>query len=254
MLRRMDNGLDFGGRVWTPEESFKLALDLTESREEHQELERLEDLARSGRLSRRSLSDGSVIYPVIKAAPGLKAINEKERVVTVAVSDATVDRYGDTIAVDGWDTKNHDKNPVVITDHNYSVEAIVGQSLGHRVAGDQFLSDHLFNAASTDPWAEYVFQKIVARSLRAVSVGFRAQAWAKRINSDSGEWTGGYDYLKQELYEESWVAVPANPNAVIPTDKSFTDPALDRARAETLGQLRSTYRRSMITTIARRFE
>lgn len=234
--------LRFREFVWSPgRDDFEAALRHTESAAERTELVRLTDLAVAGRLTRRTLPDGSAIYPVVKAAVGIRAIDEKTRRVTVAASDATVDRYGDTIAVAGWVTDNFEKNPVVLTDHDYTVGAIVGQSLGHRVEGGQFLSDHLFNPASADPWAEYVFQKILARSLRAVSVGFRARKWAKRVSPDTGEWTGGYDYLEQELLEESWVAVPANPNAVIPADKSL-EPAAIEAPGPALRRLQEAVR------------
>jgi hypothetical protein len=119
-------------------------------------------------------------YVVRKAAPDVRAIDEDKRRVTVVASDATLDRYGDTIAADGWKTANFEKNPVVLLDHWYVVEYIVGQCAKWWVEGGQFLNEHAFDPAGTNAKADMAWQKILNRSLRAVSVGFRALKWAKR--------------------------------------------------------------------------
>jgi hypothetical protein len=35
---------------------------------------------------------------------------------------------GDKVNVDGWDIKNYLKNPVILSDHRYEVESIVGKA------------------------------------------------------------------------------------------------------------------------------
>jgi hypothetical protein len=234
-----DGRLKFGHLSWDPaRHPFESALAMAATEAEHAELARLKELACAGRLVRVAPEGCEAQYVVRKAAPDVRAIDEDKRRVTVVASDATLDRYGDTIAADGWKTANFEKNPVVLLDHWYVVEYIVGQCAKWWVEGGQFLNEHAFDPAGTNAKADMAWQKILNRSLRAVSVGFRALKWAKRLN-EQNEWTGGFDFLEQELLEVSWVAVPANPSAVIPASISLppTSPAKGHLDA-TLQQIR----------------
>lgn len=206
--------LRFPGGLWRPDkDGFDLALKLAPE-SEREELKRLEELALAGRLVRRVRgADG--IYQVERgAAPCVRAIDLDLRTVTVRASDNTLDRYGDTIAADGWIMDGFVLNPVALIDHDYSVAAIVGQTIKWWVEKDALMMTDRFDPPWTNETADMAWNKIVNGSLRAVSVGFRPMKWVRRYN-DKDEWTGGFDYLEQELYEKSWVAVPANPSAVV---------------------------------------
>jgi len=236
----MDDGrLQFGSRNWNPaRHPFASALELAESNIERAELERLKELACAGRLVRVVAREGDAAqYHVRKAATEIRAIDEKARKVIVVASDATLDRYGDTIDPTGWKTDAFQKNPVALIDHSYSVADIVGQIPRTWVEARQFLSEHLFDPAGTNARADMAWAKLLNRSLRAVSVGFLALKWAKRLN-DQNEWTGGFDFLEQELMEISWVAVPANPSAVIPASVNLlATPPDEGALAATLQRI-----------------
>jgi hypothetical protein len=205
--------LRFGSRVWTPEHDFGEALRLTCSAAEKRELERLEDLARAGRLLRRVLPAGDQFYMVCKSSSEVRGIlSEEDRIVDVVVSDATIDHYRDSIDANGWKFDWYQSNPVVLYDHWYSVHGIVGHSERWWVESGQLLSRDRFDDPEENEAAGMVFKKILSKSLRTVSVGFKPIAWKKILNAE-GEWTGGFLFSEQQKLEHSWVAIPANPNA-----------------------------------------
>src|SRR4051812_16619520 len=62
------------------------------------------------------LSDGSALRRFCPAV--VRASGENPRAIDFIISTATPDRYGDTIAVNGWRLENFRKNPVVLWLHN----------------------------------------------------------------------------------------------------------------------------------------
>jgi HK97 family phage prohead protease len=206
--------LRFADGLWRPDQdNFDAALKLTPTAERG-ELERLKELALAGRLTRRVRGADGIYQVERSVAPCVRAIDLDLRTVTVIASDDTLDSYGDTIAADGWKFERFARNPVALIDHDYSVAAIVGQSIKWWVEKKALMITDRFDGPWTNDTADMAWNKIVSGSLRAVSVGFRPMKWVRRYN-DKDEWTGGFDYLEQELYEKSWVAVPANPSAVV---------------------------------------
>lgn len=120
------------------------------------------------------------------------------------LSDATPDRYGDTITASGWVLDNFRKNPIALFNHDPNFP--IGRWENLR-SGDA-LRGHLQMApAGTSPRIDEIRRLIDAGILKAVSVGFRpieSKPLAK----------GGLNYTSQELVETSLVSVPANPNAL----------------------------------------
>jgi len=172
-------------------------------------------LLESGRMIVRSVPGvGNVALVEKTCVQRQAAVDREARTVTVVASDATLDRMGDTIDPAGWDTAAYDANPVVLQDHVYRIENIVGQAERTWVEGGRLMQRHRIDPPETNPEAAAVWSRILSGSLRAVSVGFRSIDWRKR-KDENGEWTGGIDFLKQELWEVSWVAVPANPAALM---------------------------------------
>lgn len=247
----IDGCLRFGERIWNPaEQGFGKALSFTRDGSERDELERLEDLARGGRLVRRDAGE-CIRYLVVKGAK-VHGIDVEQRLVTVVASDKTVDRYGDTIDPGGWDTRDYRKNPVVLIDHSYSVRSIVGQSMREWVADDRFMMEHKLDGPANEE-ASMVMARLESGSLRATSVGFRPLKWAKRYD-DKEEWTGGFDYIKQSLLEDSYVAVPANPNALIAAGFASSSSHSEGCQQPTQDRLAGIERRLRLAAIADRLQ
>ncbi len=188
--------------------------------------------------------------------------------ISVIASDETVDRYGDIIDQKGWDLTNFKKNPMILVDHFYSVSAIVGQAKRMRIeklsgnkswildacayceddwcgfnhrdwashidkaskVARRLVLDVLLDSGEHNLVAADVRNKLEARSLRTTSVGFIPLVWEK-ILDDEDQWTGGFIFKTQELIEDSFVAVPANPNALVSLEADAATPGKQPADA-----------------------
>lgn len=139
--------------------------------------------------------------------------------VDITASDETVDRYGDVIVADGWRLENYARNPVVLVDHNYRVESIVG--VGEpRIKGKKLKIRITDDESPENEKAAAVIRLRAQGFLRAVSVGFQPMKWEKILDKD-GNWKGSFRYTEQDLLELSWVAVPANPSATLGAESSM---------------------------------
>ncbi|HEX5429868.1 MAG TPA: hypothetical protein VFX17_02180 [Patescibacteria group bacterium] len=131
----------------------------------------------------------------------LQAVLQKsgDRISFVA-SDETLDRSGEVIPIESWDLTNFMKNPVLLVNHDYMVENIVGMATNIRFEGKSLVFDPVFHGI-TDLSKE-VEQMVNEGVLNTVSVGFLPHGPVQ--DGDTG---------RNELLEVSFVAVPANPNA-----------------------------------------
>jgi hypothetical protein len=168
-----------------------------------------------------------------------------DRLLTFTASDETRDRYGDRILVDGtmtlkdgsvrkfgkgWQLGNFLKNPVFMPFHQYSTIPL-GQAIDtyadQKGKRKRLRMTVLMGDGSTNPIAPLILAAYKAREMRAVSVGFMAlKAYSpadpdERSELDLGQW--GVIFGEQELWENSAVAIPANPNAT--DEKDVQDPA-----------------------------
>ena len=137
------------------------------------------------------------------------------------ISTSTIDRMGDTIAVDGWKLDNYRKNPVVLWSHDPAQP--VGRARNLRIDGTSLKASVDFYPGSNPEFgglAESLRQLYAGGWLRATSVGFRPLKWdvAPDPNRKSG-----IDFLEQELLEFSMVAIPANPEALISAKAAGVD-------------------------------
>lgn len=123
---------------------------------------------------------------------------------TFIMSNASVDRMGDTIDPMGWDLTNFKKNPIALFNHNYDL--IIGKWNNIRVESGNLIGDLELAEAGTSELVDTVRSLVDQRILSAVSVGFAATEY------EYGE--TGIDFKKQELMECSLVSVPANPQAL----------------------------------------
>lgn len=122
------------------------------------------------------------------------------------LSDATVDRYGDIIEVNGWSLTNFKKNPIALFNHNPNM--VIGTWKNLRVQNAALRGDLSLAPEGTSPRIDEIRRLIDAGILKAVSVGF------KPIKDEPIENSFGTRYTEAELVETSVVAVPANPNAL----------------------------------------
>jgi len=138
----------------------------------------------------------------------VKAVNVEDGTVTAVVSDESVDRDGDIIRAQGWQLDAFRALPVMLADHDYSIEKAIGRWRDIRIDGTQMIATAEYFLNSGNDLAEKAFA-LAQRGLAAFSVGFKTYPeHTVRLES------GGSEYRKQELLEISQVAIPANPHAL----------------------------------------
>jgi HK97 family phage prohead protease len=120
------------------------------------------------------------------------------------LSDASIDRYGDTINQDGWDLKNFQANPIALFNHNPDFP--VGTWSRLSVKDGRLIGRLDLAPEGTSPRIDEIRRLVDAGILKAVSVGFKPRE-VKPTEK-------GFHYLKSELVETSLVSVPANPSAL----------------------------------------
>lgn len=143
----------------------------------------------------------------------VKASADDGRIVDFVISTDSVDRMGDTIAVDGWQIANYRKNNVVLWAHDSSMPPIA-KGLNVRVEDGKLKASAQFVPAEVPvigPLAECILQLLRGGFLHAVSVGFIPVKYAFS-EEDGRSW--GVDFLQQELLEFSVCPIPANPEAL----------------------------------------
>ena len=150
---------------------------------------------------RRGTADAPIVS---KAAVGGVRAAPADGPVTFVASDETEDRMGDVIAADGWELEAYQRNPVFLWAHDYT-RAPVGRAVWTGVEGKRLLTAVVF---APTPFAREVETLYRQGFLRAVSVGFRAKAFAFRASSGGGE---GVRFTRQELVEVSARARPRQP-------------------------------------------
>jgi hypothetical protein len=159
--------------------------------------------------------DAIVLCP---RTPTIRTLGSKDsRLVEFVITDETVDRYGDVIRIDGWETDDYEKNPVVLWAHShYDPPVAKAVSLDVLKKKKQLRSVAEFTPRDLNPFGYMVFEMFRQRFMNAVSVGFLPMEYAFVSESTDAERArrGGIDYLKQSLLEFSAVPVPANPSAL----------------------------------------
>jgi HK97 family phage prohead protease len=127
------------------------------------------------------------------------------------ISTASVDRYGDTVAVDGWKLANFRKNPVVLWMHDNSMlPGRQGLQRPHRRRRPE-VARHV-HRGGPGQIQRHRLQLLKTGFLTAVSVGFIP---LKYNFVDDPARRFGIDFLEQELLEFSIVTVPANAEALV---------------------------------------
>lgn len=127
---------------------------------------------------------------------------------TFIASTEAVDREGDILFADGWETENYLANPVILWGHNYSSKPI-GRAVALEVKNNKLYVTVDFTPASINPEGYQIYLMVQAGYVSAVSVGFQPKKWVWN------EEHNGYDFQSNELLEVSVVPVPANQEALL---------------------------------------
>jgi HK97 family phage prohead protease len=140
----------------------------------------------------------------------IKAV-EESRAFDFVISSSAVDRYGDTVNVDGWKLTNFRKNPVVLWMHDNTLLPVAKAS-NIRVEDGKLKARAEFTPAGVARFNDTVFELLKTGFLSATSVGFLP---LKYNFVDDPQRRFGIDFLEQELLEFSIVTVPALAEAMI---------------------------------------
>jgi len=134
----------------------------------------------------------------------LTRIDEARREIEHVISSPVVDRRNDVVVPDGMDASAYRKNPVVLADHDYRIEMIVGRNQSLVVHPDAIVAT---TRLLDTPLASKVL-RAAKEGVGGWSIGFRPIAEPKTTDE------GGLRYEKWELLEYSFVCVPQNQDAV----------------------------------------
>lgn len=141
----------------------------------------------------------------------VKAGEGDSRALTFTISTQSVDRMGDSVAVDGWKLEAYRKNPVVLWAHD-STSLPVAKAPKIWTEKLSLKAEAEFTPKGMARFNDTVFEMYKGGFLNATSVGF---APLKYAFVDDATRKFGIDFLEQELLEFSAVPVPANPEALI---------------------------------------
>lgn len=143
----------------------------------------------------------------------VKAVESE--VSRMVISEEGADRDGETIVLSGGDFKNYKKNPVILIDHSYKVEHIVGKTTSLIVEGNKLIAEWTW--ADTED-AQVAKQLYDGGFLKTSSIGFIPLQRDEKDRSIITKW---------ELLEWSFVAVPCNPNALSLDGKALYQKGID---------------------------
>lgn len=162
-------------------------------------------------------------------ATEIKQINVEAREVRHVISNDAIDRVGDMIDPMGWDLRWFRKNPVVLQNHSYAIEDLIGTAKDVEATPEGLFSTTVFD--DEIPAGKLAWTLVQKRLARTWSVGFRpikAHSVAKGASElecekcieaakkqKGREWIRGIHFEKAELLEYSLVAVPMNQTIVM---------------------------------------
>lgn len=153
---------------------------------------------------------------------------EETRTVTFIISSSAKDRHRTVVNMKNWKLDNYNDNPIVGYQHNVyggnmctpdNPDDVIGRSrvyFEERNGETLMMGDVTFEKPEVNPQSEKIFQKVLAGTLNAASVGFLEIGKGKRVTQrdDQGNIVDEtYFFEGQELLEWSVVNIPSNPEA-----------------------------------------
>lgn len=148
----------------------------------------------------------------------VKSIDEEKFELEAIASTDSIDRYGDSVDQASWDLKKFKKNPVILANHFYTVQNVIGKATSIKVVDGKLVMKVKF-AVKESELAASVWKLIVGGYLNAWSVGFIPKEFEDEKGKD-----GKYKRILKdcELLEVSAVAVPANADCLTNAVKAKT--------------------------------
>jgi HK97 family phage prohead protease len=140
--------------------------------------------------------------------PELKASNAETQEVAHLISTASIDRGGDIVEPGGVDLANFLRNPVVMRNHSYQTQDIIGKATSISVEKDGIWARTTFRDTEVGREA-FALSK---EGLGGWSIGFRPIEY-ESIKDDKGHHRGVH-FKTWELLEYSQVPIPMNADAV----------------------------------------
>lgn len=137
-----------------------------------------------------------------KEVQEMKIEDNESNKFRVVVTTEWVDRDWEVLKAEGIDFEAYMKNPVVLVDHRYTIDSIVWKTLSITQENGQTIAEGIF--ADTEN-AKIVKELYNGWFIKTVSIGFIPKA---RNQNDK------LVIEKSEMLEFSFVAVPANPEAL----------------------------------------
>lgn len=136
------------------------------------------------------------------------------RTAPFVISTGAVDRDGDTLAVDGWDLADYEKNPIILFDHD--PKSPIGTSLSTFVKGGALRAVAFFPTRDVSELSDDIYKLIDAKILRTASVTFQPVEFSPAVErANQSPWgMPPMDFTKQKLLEWSVVSVPSNQDAL----------------------------------------
>ena len=156
------------------------------------------------------MSEQAVSPNYIRAfvAQTVKSVDKSARAVTHLITTASLDRAGDVVEPGGADLANFMRNPVVIANHDYTIQNVVGRALSMEITEDGILAKTQFR--DTD-LAKDAFA-LAQEGLGGWSIGFRPIEYDS-VKDEKGR-LKGFRFKRWEMLEYSIVAIPMNPDIV----------------------------------------
>lgn len=162
---------------------------------------------------------------------------EETRTVPFIISSDAKDRHKTSVNMKNWKLDNYNANPIVGYQHNVygdnmcappNPDDVIGSSrvfFEERDGRTLMIGEVTFERAEINPLAEKIFQKVLAGTLRAASVGFLEVGEGKSVpeRDANGKVVGEtYFFDGQELLEWSVVNIPSNPEATTKSLRNHT--------------------------------
>lgn len=226
------------------------------------DLDRLKLLIRSGLATERAFREAGEAAVIAAKTEGetvlrvhadeVHVLSEESRVARFVWSTASVDRMGDVIRVEGWDTTDFARNPIALYQHNHDVP--LGRSPAHTkdVGAGKLWGDIAFASEGSDLYIDSRWKLVKEGILRATSVGFMpddVRVPTKDERRDLGMGEFGVIFERQSLLEISIVTVPANADALGASVRAcvdrgvLSDKEADAFMRETVQTEREVFRR-----------
>jgi HK97 family phage prohead protease len=178
---------------------------------------------------------------LLREAPSAIISKDAGKPIVCRISDESLDRYGTTLALDGWNLERFNANPVVLFGHN-SWEPPVARAQNTRIEKDGLYSEPVF--APTE-FARTVETLVREGFINATSVSWITEEWSYDEKNDV------LRYLKQELLEWSFVPIPGNANALVQERAAAADMRPLREWAERAMRMADPEKARLLEQLAR---